>query len=71
MREYIDDIKEWLLIIIMIPFWLCSLPKHLWDNRKQCPYWDYPYCRKSSLVTGMNKPCGLGDAKLQCLHYSK
>lgn len=70
MKDKIDDILYFLSHIILFPYFLFIIfPKELWDNRKNCPYWDYPYCKKKSLMTGKTKPCGLGDAKNYCLHY--
>lgn len=43
-------------------------PRWVWLNRKPCPYWDYPVCKRGALVAG-NTPCKLGDAIYSCLHY--
>lgn len=66
--------KEKIIEILTFPFlfiWilLFEIPIHMITNIWKCPYFDYPYGKCNSLLTGRDEPCRLGDAKYICCHY--
>lgn len=71
-KDILREVWDMVILLFLIPLTLAYfIPRNLWMNRKTCPYWDHPYCKKNSLVRQMDKPCGLGDAQDHCLHYTE